>query len=72
MLLVIAIQDLYQVHKIHQGVRDTWIYEQHIYPVYYIGKSTFNKYLGLNAKRLLKEIELEIQNLEQTCNGPSE
>ena len=72
MLLVIAIQSLYQVYKIHEGVRDTWIYEQHIYPVYFIGKSTFKQYLQLNAKKKLREIDLEIKNLEQSCNGPSE
>lgn len=72
LLRIIAIQALYQKHKLHEGVRDTWIFNEHIYPVYYISKSTFMKYLQTNAKRDLNDLNKEIENLITACNEHSE
>jgi hypothetical protein len=35
------------------------IYHQHIYPKYKISYRTFHTYLGINAKKELKELEQE-------------
>lgn len=70
LLRIIAIQVLYLEHKTHEGVRDSWIYTEKIYPVYYISKSTFMKYMQTNAKKALTDLDAEIKKLEQ-CNEPS-
>jgi hypothetical protein len=49
------IQELYQEHKVHEGVNDKWIWDVHIFPVYFISYAHFRNILGLNVKKKLRE-----------------
>lgn len=60
LMRVIAAQEIYLNEKKHEGITDVWIWRNKIYPVYFISKTTFNKWMGINAKRELTEI-LEAQ-----------
>lgn len=70
LLRVIAVQEVYDKQKIHDGVTITWIYKTHIYPAFYISRSTFLKYLDMNAKKELRQIE-EYLKQKESCE-PSE
>lgn len=59
-----AVIQVYQAYKVHEGVSDAWIYREHIYPRFLIGKSTFDKYLGLKIERELAIVEQSINNHE--------
>jgi len=72
LLRIIAIQSLYLTHKAHEGVRDSWIFTEHIYPVYYISRATFMKYMATNAKKQLTDLDAEITKLEEECKGQLE
>lgn len=72
LLRILKIQEIYQEHKVHDGVRDTWIYKEKIYPLYFIAKSTFMKYLSLNAKRELSQLIERIEKLKAQCKEHSE
>lgn len=72
LLRILKIQEIYQEHKVHEGIRDTWIYKEKIYPLYFIAKSTFMKYLSMNAKRELHQLLERIENLKVQCKEHSE
>lgn len=57
LLKVLAVQEIYLAEKKHEGITNVWIYEKKIYPVFFISKPTFYKYLGVNAKKELADIE---------------
>jgi ferric iron reductase protein FhuF len=54
-----AIQVIYQLHKVHEGINDKWIWETHIYPIYYISYPRFRDLMGLNVKKKLRELNNE-------------
>ncbi|MBN1187016.1 MAG: hypothetical protein JXB49_32360 [Bacteroidales bacterium] len=53
---IIAIQDIVIEHK-QKGITQEWVYQNVIYPRYFIGKRTFYEYLGTNAKAELKKLQ---------------
>jgi len=61
---IIDIQTIYLQHK-DQGVTGEFIYNRYIHPVYRISRKTFYNYLGINAKKELKDLEAGIQNQNQ-------
>ena len=56
LLRVKDIQDIYTAHHAH-GCTDKYIYQNHIYPTYKIGRTTFYNYLAIPAMRELRELE---------------
>lgn len=38
----------------NRGITQKWVYDNVIYPRYRISRSTYNGYLGINAKRELE------------------
>lgn len=61
---IIKIQNITLEHK-EKGATQKWIYENVIRPQFFISRSTYYKYLGSEAKRLLKQIHVsEKQQLE--------
>lgn len=71
LLRILAVQEAYQRHKTHEGVTDAWVFREHIYPIFYISRSTFLKYLETNAKKELSQIEEYLKQQKQPCE-PSE
>jgi hypothetical protein len=59
---VIKVQQAYQIHKVHPGVFDKWIFDNHIKEPYNINYGTFLKYIGIPAQKLFKEAENEYNN----------
>jgi len=55
---IIDIQNVYLEHKAN-GVTGEYIYQRYISNVYRISRGTFYRYLGINAKRKIKEIDNE-------------
>lgn len=53
---VIDIQNIY-LRERERGATGEWVYRNLVAPVYHISKSTFQKYMSINAKRELHEIE---------------
>ena len=53
--LIMAIQDITLEYK-GKGCTQEWIYHNIIYPRFYISKTTYYRYLGINAKRLSKKL----------------
>lgn len=51
---VIAIQNITLEYK-DKGCTQEWIYKKLIFPVYSISRRTYYKYLGMNAKAMLKK-----------------
>ncbi len=64
LLRIVAVQKLYQEWKVNEGVKDSWIWREHIYPVYFISRATLNRYLETPATRDLKRLDEEILNLK--------
>lgn len=58
---IIAVQETVLEHQKH-GATQAWIYRNVIANTYYISESTFNRYLCLNAKKELKELDDEINS----------
>lgn len=56
LLRVRDIQDIYMQHHT-RGCTDKFIYQNHIYPTYKIGRTTFYNYLATPAVKELKELE---------------
>lgn len=56
LLRVKDIQDIY-LHHHERGCTDKFIYQNHIYPTYKIGRTTFYNYLATPAVKELKELE---------------
>ena len=52
---IIAVQEIV-LHCKHLGKPQTWIYINVIAPNFYISKSTFDRYMGINAKKELKDL----------------
>jgi hypothetical protein len=55
---IVDIQDITLKYK-KQGVTQKFIFENYIYPVYFITEVTYYRYLGTNAKLLLRKLEKE-------------
>ncbi|WP_312339511.1 hypothetical protein [Sphingobacterium sp.] len=70
--LIIAkkVQDIYLKHS-KEGVTTRSIYNEHIYPVFFISIATFYKYLAINARKELKEIGVSEEDIN-SCNDPVE
>lgn len=66
LMRVVAVQEIYLAEKKHEGITTKWIWKTKVYPVYFISLTTFHKYLGINAKRELSEIE-EAQRTASPC-----
>lgn len=56
LLKVKEVQCIYLEHQ-KNGATNEWIYLKVIYPRFLISRSTFYKYLGVNARKELKEME---------------
>ena len=52
--LICLIQDITLEAK-KNGATQRWVFRNKIYPVYFISERTFNTYLAVPAKALLKE-----------------
>jgi hypothetical protein len=59
---IIDIQNIYLEHNA-KGVSGEFIYKRMINPVYKVSRATFYKYLAINAKKELKEIDPPAQEL---------
>lgn len=67
---ILAVQELYQ--KYQDGSRTgTWIWKNHIYPTFFISHRTMRRYLGVPAKREIKQLELHLEKLQQQCEQQS-
>ncbi|MEO0337602.1 MAG: hypothetical protein AAF242_00165 [Bacteroidota bacterium] len=55
-----AVQKIYREHK-EEGITDGYIWRKHIKDVFYIGKSTFTRYMTISASREIKTIESQIE-----------
>jgi len=55
LLRIIDIQNVTLEYK-KKGVKQKWIFENLIEPNYHISLSTYNSYLSVNAKRMIKEL----------------
>jgi len=55
LLRVLCVQELYSTYK-KPGISDAYIFRTFIQPVYPMSKRTFSTYLGISAKKELKEI----------------
>jgi hypothetical protein len=53
---VIDIQNIY-LRERERGATGEWVYRRMVAPVYHISKSTFQKYMSINAKKELHDIE---------------
>jgi hypothetical protein len=56
LMRVIEVQNIVLEYK-DKDVSQKWIYENLIKERFYISKSTFNRYLAVNAKKELKTIQ---------------
>ncbi len=56
---IVEVQELVKTHQ-KKGASLLWIYTHVIGPQYKISYSTYNNYLGISAKRQLKELEDEV------------
>lgn len=59
LIRVIAIQELVLAGQ-KKGVTQKWIYDNEVYPRYFISYSTFNNYLAINAKRELEMLDRKV------------
>jgi hypothetical protein len=53
LLRIIDIQNITLEHQ-KRGATRRWIFRNVVKPNYYISEATYRKYLGINAKRLIK------------------
>jgi hypothetical protein len=53
---VLRVQEITLEYK-KLGFSQKWIYDNHIFPLYQISKSTFDSYLGINARREISDIK---------------
>lgn len=53
---VIEIQSL-TLEQTNRGVTQEWVFNNIVFPTYLISRATYYRYLGMNAKKQLKEIE---------------
>lgn len=51
---IIEIQEITLLHK-NKGATQQYIYETYIRPRFFISLRTYNSYLGINAKNLIKQ-----------------
>lgn len=58
---IIAVQDTVIEHQ-KRGATQAWIYRNVVSSTFFISERTFNRYLCINAKKELKEIEHECEN----------
>lgn len=56
LIRVIAIQELV-LERQKKGITQKFVYENEVYPKYFISYSTFNNYLAMPAKRELEKLE---------------
>jgi len=59
LLRVLAVQRLYQAHKV-EGMPDAFVFRKHIAPTFCIGERTFRNYMGINARKELKVLGVEV------------
>lgn len=60
LLRVQAVQELYKEHQAN-GATNEWIFNNVVYPRFFISRTTFYKYLSIPATRELKRLENELQ-----------
>lgn len=58
---IIEVQNITLEHT-KRGVTQQWVYDNVIYPRFFIAQRTYYKYLGYPAKKEFKELERELQN----------
>lgn len=56
---IIEIQNI-TLEQQARGVTKKWIFDNLIEPHYHVSARTYNKYLGINAKKLIKETNVTI------------
>ncbi len=54
---IVEIQEITLLEQKNNGSTLKWIYENKIKDIYHISYSTYSKYLGIPAKKKLKELE---------------
>lgn len=59
LLKIIAIQELVIAGQ-KRGATQKWVYENEVKDTFFIGYSTFNNYLAVNAKRELEILEKKL------------
>jgi len=65
---IIRIQEITLEHT-KRGVTQEWVYQNVINPDYCISKTTFYKYLGMNAKAMIKKPSDERRQAANTSFG---
>jgi hypothetical protein len=58
LMKIIDVQKITLEHK-EKGITQKWIYENLIFPKYFISKRTFDNWLCINAKREFKAMNYE-------------
>lgn len=53
---IVEIQNITLEHT-RRGVSQKWVYENVIFPRFYLSSATYYNYLGINARAELKKIE---------------
>ncbi|WP_346856555.1 hypothetical protein [uncultured Draconibacterium sp.] len=60
LIKVIEVQDIYLAHR-DRGVSAIWVYNNLIKPTYHISKRTFVRWMGINAKKELKQLDYNVE-----------
>lgn len=55
LLKAIKVQNITLEHT-RKGLPQSWVYENLIKDIFFISERTYYRYLGLNAKKLLKDL----------------
>jgi hypothetical protein len=58
LMRILDVQEYFKKHY-HQGMVIEYVYDKHIYPTFKISRTTFYKWLKIDAKNQLKELENE-------------
>nr|DAR79139.1 MAG TPA: hypothetical protein [Caudoviricetes sp.] len=53
---IVEVQNITLEHT-KRGISQKWVYENVIYPHFYISPATYNNYLAVNAKAELRKLE---------------
>lgn len=62
LITVLEVQEVYLKAK-KTGATNKWIYENLIYPNWRISARTFSNYLGINARKEIKEFDNDTSQL---------
>ena len=68
---IVAIQNIV-IDRKRRGVSQEWVFENEIRPTFRISRATFYNYLGINAKKELKEITPTAAQLHKLGRGNQE